>query len=173
MELTLILGANGSGKSAFAETLAVEKSGKRYYIAAMQPQSEDDHRRIEKHRAQRAGKDFETIELAADVSRARIEKKSVVLLEDVSNLLANRMFGTDGDALTDTLNDILALGEKCASLIAVSISGLDETEYSGETAEYIRALNILNDEFGKKADAVYIMQDGKAKKVPAVGGELT
>lgn len=165
MELTLVLGANGSGKSAFAEKTAAGSGGKLCYIATMRPQSEDDLRRIEKHRAQRAGKGFETVELGTNVTEAPIEKNSAVLLEDVSNLLANRMFTEKGNTLDDTLNDILALGEKCARLIAVSISGLDEGDYSGETAEYVRALNTLNFELCKRAEKIYIMENGKAKKV--------
>ena len=42
---------------------------------------------------------------------------------------------------SQVLEDILALSRRCGTLIAVTISGLSEEGYEGETAGYIRALN--------------------------------
>ena len=66
-----------------------------------------------------------------------------MLLEDVSNLLANNMFEKDIGP-SQVLEDILALSRRCGTLIAVTISGLSEEGYEGETAGYIRALNEVN-----------------------------
>ena len=48
----------------------------------------------------------------------------------------------------------------CRHLIAVTISGLTEENYHGETAEYIRALNNLNASLAQRADGVAEMTDG-------------
>ena len=86
--LVLISGSNNSGKSVYAEQLIARTSGSRYYIATMRPCTEDNHRRIEKHRAQRKGLGFETLECPCQIGDAPISADGVVLLEDVSNLLA-------------------------------------------------------------------------------------
>ena len=98
-ELVLILGPNGSGKSRFAERfLDARAGGARFYSATMLPQTEENARRIAKHRAQRAGLGFQTLERPWFVSGAPVTPGSAVLLEDVSNLLANAIFAPAGDA---------------------------------------------------------------------------
>ena len=82
-----------------------------------------------------------------------------MLLEDVSNLLANRMFGGTGDWL-DVARDVVHLAENCRELFVVSITGLRREGYEGQTALYIDALNLLNEELALRADRVYEMRDG-------------
>ena len=53
MELLLILGANSSGKSLYAESIASQHSANPVYIATMVPQNDENLRRIEKHKVQR------------------------------------------------------------------------------------------------------------------------
>ena len=48
--MILIEGANGSGKSAFAETLVTDWPGDRYYIATMVAETAQNRERIKKHR---------------------------------------------------------------------------------------------------------------------------
>ena len=60
--LTLISGGAASGKSEYAEQTAVAAGGPRYYLATMQVWDEESRRRVEKHRAMRAGKGFATVE---------------------------------------------------------------------------------------------------------------
>lgn len=58
----LLTGGSGCGKSTYAEKLAVRFPGPRYYLATMRPYDQECLDRIERHRAMRAGKGFETIE---------------------------------------------------------------------------------------------------------------
>ena len=90
--LILISGKNDSGKSRFAESLIRRIPGERFYIAAMRPCTGENYRRIEAHRRQRQDMHFQTLELPLDVDLAAVTPDSVVLLEDVSNLLANLFF---------------------------------------------------------------------------------
>ena len=61
-----VIGGSGSGKSEFAENLAVElqrqDAGKLVYIATMEPLDEESKKRIRRHQDMRAGKGFETRE---------------------------------------------------------------------------------------------------------------
>ena len=157
--MILISGGNGSGKSAYAEKLASTMSVPRYYIATMVSQSEENERRIEKHRRQRSGLGFVTIEEPCRVSRAVIEPASLVLLEDASNLLGNMIFAEHGTK-EDALQEILELQKKCRQLLVVTISGLPADAYEGETAEYIRAMEWLNEQLFAASDVVVELHSG-------------
>ncbi len=154
----MVCGANRSGKSLFAERLVSRTEGRRYYIATMINFTEDNAFHIRKHRLQREGLNFTTFELPFEPGKAEIEPDSVVLLEDVSNLLANLIFEKSLGA-EEALEEINALREKCALLIMVSISGLSTEGYEGETAEYINALNEMNSKLFRLADAVIEMEN--------------
>lgn len=96
----LIIGGSGSGKSAYAEELlfSLSNAGKKYYIATMQVCDEESERRVKKHRKQREGKRFYTIEQPVHVSGALTQMdagKKSAMLECVSNLVANEMFAKD------------------------------------------------------------------------------
>ena len=90
-----------------------------------------------------------------------MEAESAVLLEDASNLLANLFFETRGDEKT-ALTEIRELQNRCRVLTVVTISGLRAEQYTGETAEYIRGLDALNEELFRQADAAAELRDGVA-----------
>lgn len=166
-ELILISGPNGCGKSRYAEALLDARAGPaRFYVATMLPATEDNARRIARHRAQRAGLGFRTLEWPRRVGLAPVTPESAVLLEDVSNLLANAMFagGEDGSGGEDSsggaaraaevLADILSLRARCGLLVAVTIYGLDAQGIEDPgTRDYIRALAALNRDLAAAADA--------------------
>ena len=90
--LILAIGGSGSGKSEYAERLTVHLAGDmpRYYLATMQVWDEECRARIEKHRRQRAGRGFVTVERPLDlmgIQSAALDKGGTILLEDLGNLL--------------------------------------------------------------------------------------
>lgn len=157
--LTLIIGENGSGKSAYAENLVCRAGGARCYIATMIPHGAEGAARVEKHLHQREGMGFMTLEIPYAIGSAAIPPDAAVLLEDVSNLLSNSMFGRGGTA-AEVLTDIAALYKRCRILFAVTIGGLDASVYNGETRGYIEALNALNTALFDLADTVVEMKNG-------------
>ena len=111
MVFALIFGGSGSGKSEYAEKLSCELAQKneKYYIATMIPKTEDNYERIEKHKKQRSGLRFTTLELPYSLNEEIIEPDSAVLLEDVSNLLANNIFDKNKNAdevFDDLINEL-------------------------------------------------------------------
>lgn len=156
--LVLVSGSNNSGKSRYAEQLIAQTTGGRYYIATMLPCTEENHRRIEKHRTQRKELKFETLELPYRVGDAAVTADGVVLLEDVSNLLANAIFEKNGCA-DSVLEDIDKLLDRCRILVAVTISGLKNDGYDAETQKYISSLNRLNKKLFERATVAITMQD--------------
>ena len=145
MEIQLILGPNSSGKSIYAENLAVQyNENPLIYIATMIPHTAENFTRIEKHKLQRAGKGFQTIEEPWNIDRLSVPSDSVILLEDASNLLANGIFNYRQNG-SICFEKIKTLANRCHKLIIVSISGYTPGDYDEETNDYINQLNDLNE----------------------------
>ena len=106
----LVTGGSGSGKSEYAENWLTgrnKKDGTYIYIATMQPYTEETMKKIERHHRLRAGKGFRTLEKYTDLSELEIPKNQGILLECISNLVANELYREDG-----TLNDLKETKEK-------------------------------------------------------------
>lgn len=161
----LILGANSSGKSAYAEDLIERLSlgCPLYYIATMVPHGAEGESRVLRHQKQRRGKGYITIEAPMGLSGIMLPAEAGVLLEDVSNLLANRMFGGNEASCEEcVMEEITTLSRACCNIVIVSISGgtLDG-DYAGETAAYIATLRQVNAQLTAAADLVIEMRDGE------------
>ena len=150
---TLIIGGAGSGKSAFAETLVCRLEGKRIYLATMSAEDQESLERISRHRSQRSGRGFETMEKAENLANAEIPAGSNILLEDLSNLLANEMFSPEGGGMDAVRRGLDALIRRCRNLTVVSneiFSG--GAAYEGETLAYMQNLAKLNRCLAERAD---------------------
>lgn len=167
--LFLITGASGSGKSEYAETLVCqlakkEQITKKIYVATMERESGEAQKRIARHRALRAGKGFTTIEAPLGFLSESPESEkellscggSVVLLECMSNLLANLMFsaGLDGCAAQEeTLRQMARLRKACGHLVIVTNEIFsDGAFYEGEMREYVCSLAGINKRLAERAD---------------------
>ena len=152
---TLIIGGAASGKSALAERIACALPEPRIYLATMQAQDPESLKRVERHRMLRAGKGFQTAECPLRLQDAALPDRANVLLEDVSNLLANEMFSPDGGGAENALHGIEAVLSRCANLVAVTnevFSG--GTDYAGDTLEYLAQLAWLNRVLAARSDTV-------------------
>lgn len=158
--MTLIFGSNGSGKSVYAESLVAQMAGPRYYIATMVAENEENRQRIEKHRRQRAGLNFQTVEEPWQVGSIPVPEDAVVLLEDASNLMGNVLFAANGKK-EQALEEILRLRSRCKDLLVVAIGGLCPDGYDGETAAYIRDLCWLHDRLLEEADRAVELRRGE------------
>lgn len=96
--ICFVIGGSGSGKSEYAENLALglKEQEKLVYVATMQPLDEESWQRIGRHRKMRAGKGFETRECYTHLEQLPVEKNEIILLECLSNLTANEMFSENG-----------------------------------------------------------------------------
>lgn len=158
--LICIYGGNSSGKSCFAESLVSKSSDPRYYVATLIPYGESGAKRVEKHIRQRAGLRFQTIESPYLEGLSLIPEDGIVLLEDLSNLLANWIFVRKGD-WKQAISDVLALSQRVKELYVVCISGYRGEDFSGETADYVEAMAYANRALAAKADVVYEMINGQ------------
>lgn len=158
--LTLVTGGSGSGKSAFAEDRVLSfGDAQRIYIATMHPFDEESHKRIERHQKMRAGKGFETVECYTGLKNVKLPAGCVVLLECMSNLVANEMFAPEGrgeDCKDAILQGIRHLAAEAKHLVIVSNNIFDDgIEYDPGTKLYMRILGEINQEVAVLADQVY------------------
>ena len=156
--LTLVLGGAASGKSEYAERLAVETGGRKFYLATMKPFDAECEARIKKHRDARQKKGFETVVQYTGIAELRLPKGCTVLLECLSNLAANELFSPDG-AGQDTDTAILrGLDQLCAQAEAVVIVSneifSDGVSYDPDTERYLALLGSLNRAIAARADRV-------------------
>jgi len=152
--IVLVTGGSGCGKSTWAEKLVASLPlEKRVYIATMQVYDDESVRRVARHRAQRADKGFVTIECEKDLSSAQIEEGSIVLLEDLVNLMANEMF--DGGDVKRIVPALKELSQKCRHLVMVTNDVFsDGIDYDESTQEYLRQLAEINCQAAELADTV-------------------
>lgn len=164
--LIVVTGGSGSGKSAFAEQRAVSLAagGPLVYLATMQVYGEEGKRKVERHRQLRRGKGFRTIEQPADVDRAQPGEDATVLLECMSNLMANEMFSREAELEEDggeeawqrILRQLETLYSGCRHLVVVTGEVFsDGMAYEEGTRDYIRQLGEVNRRLGGKAEEVW------------------
>ncbi len=159
-----LVGGSGSGKSEYAENWLTgrnKKDGTYIYIATMQPYTEETMKKIERHHRLRAGKGFRTLEKYTDLSELEIPKNQGILLECISNLVANELYREDG-----TLNDLKETKEKVLAgvrrlsnsttrrVIVTNEVNADINSYSEETEKYRECIGMVNQSLAELADIV-------------------
>ena len=153
----LITGGSKCGKSRLAESLLADYSGRKIYLATMQPFGSEAEAAISRHRKQRAGKGYETIEQYTSLHTILLPEHSAVLLECMGNLLANEMFSdtASDDPFSAIMQGLEHLHQKTEHLVVVSNQvGSDGITYSNETERYIRILGAVNAAFAAQTDLV-------------------
>lgn len=152
--IVLVTGGSGCGKSTWAEKLIASLPDEnRVYIATMQVYDEESVRRVARHRAQRADKGFLTIECEKDLASADVPEGSIVLLEDLVNLMANEMF--DGGDVNRIVPALKILASRCRHLVMVTNDVFsDGVEYAESTQKYLRMLADINRCAAELADCV-------------------
>jgi adenosylcobinamide kinase/adenosylcobinamide-phosphate guanylyltransferase len=157
-----ITGGQRSGKSSYAQKLALQLSGNPLYIATSRIWDDDHRARIERHKSDRDER-WTTIEEEKYISRIDLENKVAVI--DCITLWLTNFFVDNNyiveDVLKETKAELNALAAKNSNIIIVSNEigmGLHAdtetarkfTDLQGWTNQYIAAL----------ADKVILMVSG-------------
>ena len=159
----LITGGASCGKSLLAENLCQSLGGNLVYLATMRPYGKEGHARIQRHRAQRAGKGFRTMECGDGLEIALHDDRTLgatALLEDLGNAVANRLFGSEAPCDVTTLetelvHDLEELSQRCKHLIVVGNEvGGDGVDYGTETHAYQMLLGQVTRAWAMRCDLV-------------------
>lgn len=155
----LITGGSGSGKSAFAEASIVALGeAQRFYIATMYPFDEESFCRIERHRNMRKEKKFTTVECYTGLKKLQLPSGCNILLECMSNLVANEMYREDGAGkatVSAVWSGVRHLAKTASNLVIVTNEIFsDGIDYDPETIRYQNYLGEINRKIASLADQV-------------------
>ena len=162
--LTLVLGGARSGKSRFAENLARQHGGLRTYIATAEAFDDEMRQRIAKHREQRAGDGWVTIESTLDPASV-LPRDGLVLLDCVTVWLGNLMH--HGRDLRAEVAKLCAALEVCpAEVILVSNEvGLSIVPENAMARRFRDEQGLANQALAEIADNVYYIAAGLPLKL--------
>ena len=176
--LHIVYGGSASGKSSYAESFAMslQGEGRLLYIATMYPYKwntteidPETMQRIERHRAMRADKGFDTVECYRHVEHIVAKWQDVLLLECMSNLLANEMYlepdSNAGSDMAETMSPVsnkivqalIDLSTRVQELVIVTndvFSDGGSLTYDESTREYVKNLAEINCALAREAATV-------------------
>lgn len=174
----MVYGGSASGKSSYAESFAMslQGEGRLLYIATMYPYKwntteidPETMQRIERHRAMRADKGFDTVECYRHVEHIVAKRQDVLLLECMSNLLANEMYlepdSNAGSDMSETMSPVsnkivqalIDLSTRVQELVIVTndvFSDGGSLTYDESTREYVKNLAEINCALAREAATV-------------------
>lgn len=176
--LHIVYGGSASGKSSYAESFAMslQGEGRLLYIATMYPYKwntteidPETMQRIERHRAMRADKGFDTVECYRHVEHIVAKRQDVLMLECMSNLLANEMYlepdSNAGSDMAETMSPVsnkivqalIDLSTRVQELVIVTndvFSDGGSLTYDESTREYVKNLAEINCALAREAATV-------------------
>lgn len=176
--LHIVYGGSASGKSSYAESFAMslQGEGRLLYIATMYPYKwntteidPEAMQRIERHRAMRADKGFDTVECYRHVEHIVAKRQDVLLLECMSNLLANEMYlepdSNAGSDMAETMSPVsnkivqalVNLSTRVQDVVIVTndvFSDGGSLTYDESTREYVKNLAEINCALAREAATV-------------------
>lgn len=176
--LHIVYGGSASGKSSYAESFAMslQGEGRLLYIATMYPYKwntteidPETMQRIERHRAMRADKGFDTVECYRHVEHIVAKRQDVLLLECMSNLLANEMYlepdSNAGSDMAETMSPVsnkivqalIDLSTRVQDVVIVTndvFSDGGNLTYDESTREYVKNLAEINCALAREAATV-------------------
>ena len=176
MSLTLITGGARSGKSRFAEELAIKSDGNILFVATATASDEEMGERIRRHRAGRPAA-WTTLEASCNVAaviEGEIQKFQTVII-DCLTLLTNNIFCRELDANGELIDaeraEIDCYSEIDALIACIKKSNAHFIIVTNEVGEgivpanrlsrvYRDVLGKLNQKVAREADTVYLMVAG-------------
>lgn len=166
-KITLITGGQRSGKSQYAERLALSLSPNPVYMATSRIWDDEHRKRIERHQANR-GKEWINIEEEKMLSQHQLGGK-VILIDCVTLWATNFFFDMQSDtegALSVLKGEFDQFVEQDAQFIFVTNEiGMGEMSQNEVQRKFADLQGWLNQYIAARADEVFLMVCGMAMKV--------
>lgn len=181
--LIFVSGGVRSGKSSYAEKLAINlsdvRNGPLYYIACGNPGDQEMEERIARHKKDRENsrKSWITLDYPVAIERAvpLVDSNSIVLLDCLTTLLSNEMFPSMeridewrnpaflASVKRSIIKGINEIKEHAACLIIVSNEVLHAPIMDkGVNNTYSKMIGSLHQEIVSMSDKAYLMEAGCA-----------
>lgn len=168
--IILITGGQRSGKSAYAERLALQLSEKPLYLATAHVSDDEMATRVARHR-QRRGPQWSTIEEERHLSRHDMTGR-VVLVDCLTTWIANRMLAAEehdmgDDALLQQLLDELdqLMRQQTTFIFVTNEVGMGGISANAMQRRFADLQGWVNQHVAQRADKVVLMVSGLPIKV--------
>ena len=164
---TLISGGCKNGKSFYAQRITKAGGTPLYYIATMIPHDGEDDARIQRHREERAGWGFETLECGRNILSCLdgADECGAFLLDSVTALLSNEMFAPDGvdlNAPEQVANALAEFARRAPNTVFVSdYIYSDAMRYDPLTEAYRAGLALIDRRLAACCDNVIEVVNGQ------------
>ena len=170
-QVAFVIGGARSGKSAFAESLALEttKRARLVYVATAVPFDQEMEARIAAHRERRGGA-WELVEAPSDLALALWEndaEEAVLLVDCLSVWIGNLLAHDDGKGAQEAIDAFVEqLAHSEGRVVVVSCeTGLGIVP-DNALARHFRDMNgILNQRVAQCADEVFFVAAGLATRM--------
>lgn len=164
----MVTGGQRSGKSVFAERLALSMSARPVYLATARVYDEEMLHRVEKHKQRRANQ-WRNIESPLNITENEFQDSDVVLL-DCLTLWATNWFFELGEEVDDAFKEIKRQIEAAINTGATFIMVTNEVGLGGVSANAMQRRfadlqGYLNQFVAEKADEVYLTVSGIPVKI--------
>ncbi len=161
-EIIFITGGQRSGKSNYAQQIALSLSENPVYLATSRIWDEEHQKRIERHKADR-GTEWTNIEEEKQLSNHRLENR-VILVDCVTLWATNFFFDNNSDvdlSLAMIKEEFDKLIQQEAQFIFVSNEiGLGGTSENKAQRLFMDLQGWINQYIASKANRVYLMVSG-------------
>ena len=166
-KIIYISGGQKSGKTTFAQDMALRLSNNPVYLATSRVWDEDHKKRIERHQADR-GSEWTNIEEEKYLSKHILNGKTV-LVDCITLWMTNFFFDNEQDvdkSIDEAQKELTNLFKQDATFIVVS----NEIGMGGSPADkmafrFTDMLGLMNQFIAKQADEVYLTVSGIPVKI--------
>lgn len=166
--IIMVTGGQRSGKSKFAENLALSKSQTPVYIATARIFDEDFRHRVEIHK-ERRGRRWTTFEVPLEVDKIMLSREDVVVFDCVTLWATNWFFECKEDVSSafeemKARLDILLASEATFIMVTNEI-GLGGTSENAMQRKFTDLQGSINQHIASLADEVYMIVSGIEVKI--------
>ncbi|WP_108822171.1 bifunctional adenosylcobinamide kinase/adenosylcobinamide-phosphate guanylyltransferase [Dysgonomonas sp. Marseille-P4361] len=166
-KIILITGGQRSGKSRFAEQMALSLDSNPVYLATSRVWDEEHRKRIEKHKVNR-GSEWINIEEDKHISKYNLEEK-IILIDCITLWATNFFFDLNSnveEALSELKKEFDAFTSQNSHFIFVTNEiGMGEMSQNELQRKFADLQGWFNQYVASRADEVYLMVSGIAMKI--------
>lgn len=166
-KITLITGGQRSGKSSYAEKMALQEAEHPVYLATSRVWDEEHRKRIEIHRANR-GAEWINIEEEKELSKHHLSGKTI-LIDCVTLWTTNYFFDLNSEvetalsALKQEFDQFTA--QEAHFIFVTNEIGMGEMSQNAIQRKFADLQGWLNQYIASKADEVFLMVSGIPMKI--------
>lgn len=166
-KITLITGGQRSGKSSYAEKMALQEAEHPVYLATSRVWDEEHRKRIEIHKANR-GAEWINIEEEKELSKHHLSGKTI-LIDCVTLWTTNYFFDLNSEvetalsALKQEFDQFTA--QEAHFIFVTNEIGMGEMSQNAIQRKFADLQGWLNQYIASKADEVFLMVSGIPMKI--------